>query len=192
MKKHLNLIMIVLLGVFLIACNTTKVIPNVNTTKYVDKGVYIPVPSQYLVHCDIATKPIDKVAYLAATPEARELVWHDYSASLITDIKNCNVRIDSLKKYNDEETQLFSNGAVATGKVTNVSVSTDPPPTFTDVVEKAVTLPNVLDSAAHLLGGGLIAELVKGMAEVEDSTDSTSAKTTTTTVENTSNETKVK
>jgi len=167
MKNKIFLLFTLLITALLVGCNTPIVVPNVQTTKYVDKAVYLPVPSQYLVHCTVATKQIDKEAYINATDEAREVVWHDYAVSLITDIKNCNTRIDALKKYNDEQVKLFSNGAIPTGNVTTVTSETKPPPTIQSVIQKAATVPNLLDSATHAIGGGFISDIVKGVSEIE-------------------------
>jgi hypothetical protein len=121
MLNKLVTLIVIAFALLLTGCQTPIVIPNVLTTKYIDKAVYLPVPSQYLEHCIINTKQIDKSAYINATDEAREVVWHDFAASLITDIKNCNVSIDALKQYNDAQVKLFSTGVMPVNKTAPVN-----------------------------------------------------------------------
>jgi hypothetical protein len=57
------------------------------------------IPEELLVDCDM-TKPPTEEEYIAADNVNKENILVAYINSLITDIKTCNVRLDSIRKLN--------------------------------------------------------------------------------------------
>jgi hypothetical protein len=103
-KFLLFIYLAVIIGVTqLTACANKEVIrEEVEVINY----VVVDIPNSYLQKCPI-TPPFTSTTYIALDREKKEKILFDLTASLYTDLKNCNDQIESLNKLYLEKKKLY-------------------------------------------------------------------------------------
>jgi hypothetical protein len=77
--------------------------PNYNTLEVKEKEVIkIKIQEELLVPC-IPEKPLSKENYLKLQLHERELYLTNYSKSLLLTIKDCNIKLQKIKEFQDKQ-----------------------------------------------------------------------------------------
>jgi hypothetical protein len=98
-NRCLCLYLLLVITLFLTACATPpkQVIVEVKETEVIK----IKVPDTLLKPC-LPDSPIDKESYLKLQMYERELYLTKYTVSILTNLKECNVQIDEIRKLQED------------------------------------------------------------------------------------------
>lgn len=100
---HLKILTLVLTVGILTGCAWFKSKPEV---EYRTKTVLVTPPNELLVKCEVTTPP-DRELYVKGSWEEKEKKLVNYSLSLITEIKKCNVTIDSVAEWKKRQELIY-------------------------------------------------------------------------------------
>lgn len=92
-----KLFTLIFLSFILLGCASGPKLNNVEVVQ--TKTVYVTIPDNILIPC-LPEKPMDKDSYLKLTVPKRESYLTDYSISLLSTIKICNLQLEQARSLN--------------------------------------------------------------------------------------------
>jgi hypothetical protein len=100
---------VVISMLFLLAGCQTPAPPPPPITKYV-----VVTPTPYLLRlCSATAVPPDPAAYVAAKPEEKEKMLHDFGAASQNDLERCNARWPILSQWFVDQTKNYASPPAA-------------------------------------------------------------------------------
>lgn len=97
LKIKLFLVSLLLIGLY--GCANGPKLNNIEVVK--TKLVYVTMPDNILTPC-VPDRPIDKESYLNLKLAQRESYLTDYSISLLSTIKLCNLQLEQARSLNKQ------------------------------------------------------------------------------------------
>jgi len=95
----IRLFLLSILTFFLTACATGPRYDQIDVKE--KELVYVTVPKHLVEPC-VADKPTSKEDYLKLKPHEREQYLADYTVTLLTTIKECNIKLSKIRKLNSD------------------------------------------------------------------------------------------
>lgn len=99
----MKLFFIGLMALVLSACGHNPPTPPAPAPTY----VYVDVPAPLTKDCEV-TKPPKEEKYVALTVEEKEKTLYLYSASLLGNLSECNLRLRALNNWNIQQKKIYT------------------------------------------------------------------------------------
>lgn len=100
---HFKFLILFLVFGILSGCSIFRSKPEV---EYRTKTVLVTPPDELLVKCEV-TMPPDRELYVKGSWEEKEKKLVNYSLSLITEIKKCNLTIDNVFEWKKQQKLIY-------------------------------------------------------------------------------------